>query len=133
MLESRSKSNRRHWLESSLAWTAGTLAAVLGWSAEARAQTCFQETECTFEKPNVLVVMDYSSSMVQQDFGNQTRFQAELDAVTAIASNATFTNDMHIALARFGHDPDTATGTTLPGDTSNPPITDGFAIDVPFI
>lgn len=129
--ESHPQSKRRLWLERISA--AGSVAVMLGWSATARAQACFQETECTFEKPNVLVVMDYSSSMVQQDFGNQTRFQAELDAVTALANNATFTNDMHIALARFGHDPSTATGTTLPGDTSMPRITDGFAVDVPFL
>ena len=81
----------------------------------------------------MLVVLDYSSSMVQNNFGTQTRWEAELDAVTALANNATFTNDMHIALTRFGHDPDTATGTTIQGDTSSPPITDGFAIDVPFV
>jgi cysteine-rich repeat protein len=115
--------------------TSCALAGVTGaiaWGSIARAQACFQETECTFEKPNVLVVLDYSSSMVQENFGTQTRWEAELDAVTALSNNATFTNDMHIALARFGHDPDTATGTTLQGDTSSPRITDGFAVDVPF-
>lgn len=105
----------------------------IAWGSIARAQACFQETECTFEKPNVLVVLDYSSSMVQENFGTQTRWEAELDAVTALANNTTFTNDMHIGLSRFGYDPDTATGTTLPGDTSSPRITDGFAIDVPFV
>jgi cysteine-rich repeat protein len=110
---------------------AAAVALLLG-SAPAGAQTCFQESECTFEKPNVLVVMDYSSSMVEQTFGTRTRWVAELDAVRGLIGNRNFTDDMHLALMRFGHDPGAAAGTTLPGDTSVPPITDGVAIDVPF-
>ncbi|MDH5672470.1 MAG: DUF4215 domain-containing protein [Myxococcales bacterium] len=100
---------------------------------------CPGEDECTFEKPNVLVVMDYSSSMVglsssPNEFptgSGNTRWQAQLDAVRALVSNTEFTGNMHIGLARFAHDPDTSSdGTTLTNDTSTPPITDGFAIDL---
>ena len=106
--------------------------ATLTCARRAEAQSCPLENECTFEKPNVLIVMDYSSSMVQQAFGSTTRWQAQLNAVRSLLQNKGFTDDMHIAFTRFGHDPATSAGTTLPGDTSSPRITDGFAIDVPF-
>ena len=121
---------------------ATTLVVLASAAGHARAQECAGEGECTFEKPNILIVMDYSSSMVgssadpayfpeTQDV--TTRWDAQLDAVRALVGNVDFTDNMHIALARFGHDPDPgAAGTTIGTDTSEPQITDGFALDVGF-
>jgi hypothetical protein len=111
---------------------AAVLVGVLLLAPAARAQSCFAENECTFEKPNILVIMDYSSSMVLESFGSSTRWQAQVDAARTLLQNRGLTDNMHIALARFGHDPAPAAGTTLTNDTSSPPITDGFAIDVAF-
>jgi cysteine-rich repeat protein len=121
---------------------------LLGLSAVARAQdsqdACENESSCTFKKPNVILVLDYSSSMTGSEQAPAyfppgqtvtTRWLAELDAATWILryDRGFFANNTRIALTRFGHDPDTKhPGTTVGSDKSFPPITDGFAIDVPF-
>jgi cysteine-rich repeat protein len=95
-------------------------------------------------KPNVLVVLDYSSSMV--GFENMpaffpagqtlnTRWDAQLDATSWILryDEGFFANNARLGLARFAHDPRVnEPGTTISTDISFPPITDGFALDVPF-
>lgn len=105
---------------------------------------CENESSCTFKKPNVILVLDYSSSMTGSEQAPAyfppgqtvtTRWLAELDAATWILryDMGFFANNTRIALTRFGHDPDTKhPGTTVMSDKSFPPITDGFAIDVPF-
>ena len=117
----------------------------LGATLTATAQgMCVEEGECSFRKPNVLILMDYSSSMVGFEQGpnyypegqfSVTRWDAQLEAVRWIVGydDGVFANNMRLGLARFGHDPDLETaGTVLASDTSFPPITDGFALDVPF-
>lgn len=121
------------------------LALCLAWAGVANAQDmCVAEDECSFLKPNVLLLLDYSSSMVgSPDAPNYypagqfsvTRWDAQLEAVRWLVGydGGVFASEMRLALARFGHDPDlAAVGTTLAVDTSFPPITDGFALDIPF-
>ena len=105
---------------------------------------CQPESACRFKKPNVLLVLDYSSSMV--GFRNnpawfprgQTvtkRWDAQLDAVAWILhySNGFFSDNARLGLSRFAHDPDVmAPGSSLAVDTSFPKITDGYALDLPF-
>ena len=110
----------------------------------AGAQQCEDENVCSFKKPNVLLVLDYSSSMTGSKEAPAffppgqtlvTRWGAELDAASWILryDNGFFANNARIALSRFGHDPDLkAAGTTIRTDHSFPPITDGYALDVPF-
>lgn len=114
-------------------------------ASDAAAQgMCQPETECSVKKPNVLLLLDYSSSMV--GFENNpayfpagqavaTRWDAQLDAARWILryDGGFFADHTRLALARFAHDPQVMSpGTTLPTDTSFPPITDGFALDVPW-
>ena len=92
---------------------------------------CFGEGECTFKKPNFLIIMDYSSSMNTDFDNNTTRWEAAVDAVQAIvtANNGFFDDSMHLALMRYGHDPDPANpGTSIPNETSG--IVDGQSLDV---
>ena len=111
----------------------------------ARAQgMCQPDETCRFKKPNVLFVIDYSSSMV--GFAQSpayfppgqtatTRWDAQLDAISFMLGHdgGFFANNLRLGLARFAHDPVLATpGTVLQNDVSFPPITDGFALDVPF-
>jgi cysteine-rich repeat protein len=111
----------------------------------ARAQTsCESESQCSFKKPNVLLVLDYSSSMRGAENApayfppgqtKTTRWDAALDASNWILryDDGFFANNARIGLSRFAHDPDPKTpATTIPTDKSFPPITDGFALDVPF-
>lgn len=117
-----------------------SVAAVLPASAQ---DTCENEKACSFKKPNVVLVLDYSSSMTGSEQSPAffppgqtkiTRWDAELDAASWILryDHGFFANNARIALTRFGHDPDTRSpGTTIRTDRSFPPITDGFAIDIP--
>jgi cysteine-rich repeat protein len=121
------------------------LALVHAWPSAAAAQDmCRPESECRFKKPNVLLLLDYSSSMVGFEGGPAyfprgqnvtTRWDAQLDAVSWILryDQGFFARNARIGLTRFAHDPETdVPGTVIATDTSFPPITDGFAIDVPF-
>ena len=126
-------------------FSAGIVLACICAATRAHAQDmCQAESECSFKKPNVLLVLDYSSSMT--GFATSpayfppgqtatTRWGAELDAATWILryQDGFFADNTRIGLTRFAHDPDLKDpGTTVATDTSFPPITDGFAIDVPF-
>lgn len=128
-----------------LRWLRWGLALGMGLSSQAHAQTrCENENDCSFKKPNVLLVLDYSSSMSGArdapaffPLGQTvtTRWDAELDAASWILryDDGFFANNTRIGLTRFAHDPDLqSTGTHISTDKSFPPITDGFAIDVPF-
>lgn len=110
-----------------------------------RAQgSCESESGCSFKKPNVLLVLDYSSSMTGAEGAPAffppgqtatTRWIAELDAASWILryDRGFFADHARIALSRFAHDPlPMMPGTTIGTDRSFPAITDGFAIDVPF-
>jgi len=112
--------------------------------AQAQEPACEGESLCSFKKPNILLVLDYSSSMSGTEAmpayfppgqTMSTRWDAELEATRWILhyGNGFFANNARIALTRFAHDPDLSMpGTTVRSDKSFPPITDGFAIDVPF-
>jgi cysteine-rich repeat protein len=105
---------------------------------------CESENECSFKKPNILLVLDFSSSMsgsvnapayFPPGQTATTRWTAELDAADWILryDRGFFADNTRIGLSRFGHDPDTKhPGTTVVTDHSFPRITDGFAVDVPF-
>lgn len=122
----------------------GLLLVCLAWVIPTRAQGCENESQCSFKKPNILLVLDYSSSMTGFERAPAyfppgqtvtTRWGAELDAASWILryQQGFFADNARIGLTRFAHDPDLkTTATTIPTDRSFPPITDGFAIDVPF-
>jgi cysteine-rich repeat protein len=121
-----------------------SLLVALSPAARTRAQSCTPESSCSFKKPNILLVLDYSSSMTGAKAAPAyfppgqkvtTRWIAELDAASWILryDQGFFADNARIGLTRFGHDPDLAhPGTTIKTDVSFPAITDGFAIDVPF-
>ncbi len=93
---------------------------------------CVIEGDCTFRKPNLMIMVDYSSSM-NEAFGESTRWATTVDAIVAMidADNGFLADNLNVALMRFGHDPDPeGSGTTLLGDLSVPPIVDGQALDV---
>lgn len=128
----------RGWLICSL-WT-----VAFGVQAQAEPSACESENDCSFKKPNLLLVLDYSSSMTGSTNAPAffpagqmltTRWDAELEAARWILryDRGFFANNTRIGLSRFAHDPDlTQTGTHISTDKSFPPITDGFALDVPF-
>ena len=92
---------------------------------------CPMENECTFKKPNFMLVLDYSSSMNEEFGNNQTRWETTVDAVKSLVTtdNGFFEKNMHIAIMRFGHDPDPFNpGTPIIGDNSG--LEDGQAVDV---
>jgi cysteine-rich repeat protein len=116
----------------------------LALSARVHAQDCQNESQCSFKKPNILLLLDYSSSMTgfvgmpayfPPGQTVTTRWGAELDATSWILryGSGFFADNARIALTRFAHDPHPdKPGTTISTDPSFPMITDGFAIDVPF-
>jgi cysteine-rich repeat protein len=125
-------------------WFARCAVLVACSAAPARAQKCESESQCSVKKPNILLVLDYSSSM--SGFGGvpayfppgqtvTTRWGAALDAAQWILRHdqGLFARTARLGLARFAGDPEpTKPGTTIATDRSFPQITDGFAIDVPF-
>ena len=123
----------------------GVLASLLVEPRLAGAQgMCQAETECSVRKPNIVLVLDYSSSMVGFEGDPayfpagqtvSTRWDAQLDAASWLLryDDGFFADNTRLALTRFAHDPLVLEpGTTLPTDRSFPPITDGFALDVPW-
>jgi hypothetical protein len=94
---------------------------------------CPPEDECGFKKPNVMLIMDYSTSMnnVWDMQNNLTRWQVVVQSIEQITQDGSFlSQNTHLALMRFGHDPAPAAGTTIPNDTSG--ILDGQKLDVPW-
>jgi MYXO-CTERM domain-containing protein len=93
---------------------------------------CPSEGECTFLKPNILVILDYSSSL-NEKFGDdvKTRWVAVKEAIDDLlqTDNEFFDKNANFALMRFGHDPSANPGSTIACDISDPKITDGQAID----
>ncbi len=124
------------------------LASCVAWLvcvvAPLRAQDCESESQCSVKKPNILLVLDYSSSM--SGVGGMpayfppgqtvtTRWGAALDAAhwILVYEQGLFARTARVGLTRFAHDPEPSEpGTTIATDLSFPPITDGYAIDVPF-
>ncbi len=96
---------------------------------------CPGDEACSFKKPNLLIVLDYSSSMNDDFVPGQTRWEAAVEAIQNIVttSNGFFDESMHLGLMRFGHDPDPkADGTVISvlGETDMSGIVDGQALDV---
>jgi cysteine-rich repeat protein len=123
----------------------GTLALCAARPAHAQeAPACESENSCSFKKPNILLVLDYSSSMTGGANAPAffpagqtltTRWDASLEATRWILryDRGFFANNTRIGLSRFAHDPEVQRkGTRISTDRSFPPITDGFALDVPF-
>jgi MYXO-CTERM domain-containing protein len=92
---------------------------------------CAPEGDCTFKRPNIMFIMDYSTSMntVWDVNNNLTRWEVTVAAVQQVVQpNAFLSDNTHLALMRFGHDPNPNPGTTIPGDASG--IVDGHHIDI---
>ena len=96
--------------------------------------SCNDEGTCADTRPNILVVLDYSTSMnLEFNPGGPTRFAAITEALTQhiFATDSYVATHANVALTRFGHDPlPNEEGTTLDSDISDPPIIDGVALDV---
>ncbi len=95
---------------------------------------CSATQACGLKKPNVLLVVDYSSSMNEALTPTQTRWEATVQAIESlvVADNGFFDEQMHIGLLRFGHDPDPGTDGTViieGGQVESSGIIDGHAID----
>ena len=98
---------------------------------------CIGDEACSFKKPNLLIVLDYSSSMNEDFQPGQTRWEAAVEAIQNIVTtdNGFFDESMHLGLMRFGHDPDPdndGTIITVSGQTDTSGITDGQSLDVPW-
>ena len=98
---------------------------------------CVGDEACSFKKPNLLIVLDYSSSMNDDYQPGQTRWEAAIEAIENIVTtdNGFFDESMHLGLMRFGHDPDPnndGTIITVSGQTDPSGITDGQSLDVPW-
>jgi hypothetical protein len=99
--------------------------------ATAGGDDCPQEGECTFKKPNIMFIVDYSTSMnVIWDMNNQlSRWDVAVAAVQQVVQPGGFlSQNSHLALMRFGHDPSIDPGSVIDGDVSG--LVDGHAIDV---
>ena len=94
--------------------------------------SCPVEGDCSFKKPNFMIIIDYSSSMNIDWIPNQqTRWEAAVEAVQNIvtANNGYFDDNAHIAMMRYCHDPDpNNSGTPIMGDQSG--LIDGVRLDV---
>jgi MYXO-CTERM domain-containing protein len=94
---------------------------------------CPIDSECSFKKPNIMLIMDYSTSMnnVWDMQNNLTRWQVVVQSIAQITQAGGFlSQNTHLALMRFGHDPAAAAGTTIPNDSSG--LVDGQKLDVPW-
>src|SRR6478735_8619494 len=115
-----------------IAASALALACMCAGSPARAQEMCQAESECSFKKPNILLLLDYSSSMTGfKDMPAYfppgqtatTRWGAELDAATWILryQDGFFADNARIGLTRFAHDPKLdEPGTTLANDTSFP-------------
>ena len=96
---------------------------------------CPSDGGCALKKPNLLLVLDYSSSMNEALTPTQTRWDAAVEAIEGLvlADNGFFDERMHIGLLRYGHDPDPSTEGTIiveSGQVEPSGIIDGHALDL---
>jgi hypothetical protein len=92
--------------------------------------SCPNPGDCTFKQPNVMFIVDYSSSMnMVWGMNGLTRWESTVAAVQeAVAPGSFLYQNTHVALMRFGHDPSPNPGTVIPGDASG--LVDGHKLDV---
>jgi MYXO-CTERM domain-containing protein len=88
---------------------------------------CPVEGECTFAKPNVLIAVEYSDAMNLPFDARTTRWEHVVQTlVEGLQPSSFIEQNFHVALLRFGHDPDPQQpGTPLPGTD----LVDGLALD----
>ncbi len=88
---------------------------------------CWVENECTPQRPNILILLDTSGAMNQVDAFGTTRWDAaKATLAETFQPDSWISQGSHLALARYGHDPDPAQpGTPSPGTD----LIDGFALD----
>ena len=96
---------------------------------------CPDEGQCTFKKPNLMIVLDYSSSMHAEFEPGVSRWDAAKEAVQNLmtTNNGYFNERVHFALLRFGHDPDPDNDGTIivtNGQQDTSGIVDGQSLDV---
>ncbi|NVB37352.1 flagellar biosynthesis protein P [Pseudenhygromyxa sp. WMMC2535] len=117
-----------------LALLAGIAAAFVfgGREQPARADgDCPEEASCSVLRPNVVIVLDYSTSMnLPMGLDDQTRWEASENALAElVAADSYFNANTRLSLLRFGHDPDPdSPGTSIAVDDSG--LIDGQAIDL---
>ncbi|MCA9691403.1 MAG: hypothetical protein KC636_17500, partial [Myxococcales bacterium] len=95
------------------------------------APACAAEDQCTFKRPVLMFILDYSTSMNAPLGEGLSRWEAAVASVQSLvaADNSFVASNMLVGLLRFGHDPDPeAPGTAIPGDASG--LVDGQAVDV---
>ncbi|MBV1859140.1 MAG: flagellar biosynthesis protein P, partial [Nannocystaceae bacterium] len=95
---------------------------------------CPAAEACALKKPNLLLVVDYSSSMNQALTPTQTRWDATVGAIEGLvlADNGFFDERVHLGLLRYGHDPDPESeGTVIVegGQAEASGLIDGHSID----
>ncbi|HEY0138348.1 MAG TPA: vWA domain-containing protein [Nannocystis sp.] len=94
---------------------------------------CQHETPCTFKKPLLLFVVEYSGAMNQPHDADSTRWQAAVETIgdTIDFDNGYIAEAFILGLLRYGHDPAPAVANTpIVGDTTG--LLDGHALDVPW-
>ena len=92
-------------------------------------EECPQEDDCTFKKPNVMVLLDYSASMNEVFDGALTRWEVVTEGIKQVTQPGSFLSlNTHLALMRYGHDPDPGEGSVIEGDTSG--LVDGVSLDL---
>lgn len=85
----------------------------------------------TSRKPNIVLVLDYSTSMnTAIDDSGATRWDRLVDGVRTLltANDGALSRESHLALLRFAHAPSSDAGTLVLNDTSG--IVDGQALDL---
>ncbi|EDM75325.1 hypothetical protein PPSIR1_01077 [Plesiocystis pacifica SIR-1] len=98
---------------------------------QAEGAECWEETQCSWPKNNLMFIVEYSTAMNEpaEGFPGQTRWEASVEALETMLQPGLFlTNQANIAIMRYGHDPQPGVpGTTIPGDASG--LVDGHVFD----
>ena len=105
-----------------------------GTDTDGEIDECPQEGECTFKKPNIMFILDSSTSMnTLWDMDNDlTRWEVTVEALQQLTQPGSFlSQNTHLALIHYGHDPDPNNpGTPVANDQSG--LLDGSALDLPW-
>lgn len=83
---------------------------------------------CNSPRPNVLFLLDYSTSMNTKWDANQTRYTGVITGLIESLNDYALSQRINVAFMRYGHDPAPANpGTLIPNDVSG--IMDGHKLD----